>query len=259
MTSGIHISLAAEPLFHVWGVPVNNSLITGIVGSITIMALFIWGAKKVTMNPKSKFANTIETICEMIIDLIEQVMQDRAKSRRYFPFLMTIFIFIVVNNWLGLLPGVGSITVQTAEGVAPLFRGANADLNTTLALAMISVIMTQIYAAKELGVVKHLKKYFSLNPIMTFVGVLELVGEFSKMISFSFRLFGNIFAGEVLLAVIAFLMPIVAPLPFFGLELFVGLVQGLVFTMLTLVFLAIATSDHSEYNHGEASGTHGHA
>lgn len=259
MTNGIHISLAAEPLFHLFGIPINNSLITGIVGSLVIMALFIMAARRVTLHPKSKLANTIEAICEMIIDLIEQVIPDRVKARHYFPFLMTIFIFIVVNNWLGLLPGVGSITVQTTEGVAPLFRGANADLNTTLALAMISVIMTQIYAAQELGIAKHLKKYFSLNPILTFVGVLELVGEFSKMISFSFRLFGNIFAGEVLLAVIAFLMPAIAPLPFFGLEIFVGLVQALVFTMLTLVFLAIATSDHSEYNHGEASGTHGHA
>lgn len=199
------------------------------------------------------FANLMEAVSEAVLGLIEQVTHDRKKSLNFFPFLMTIFLFILINNWLGLLPGVGSITLLTEEGRVPLFRGANADLNTTLALAVISVVMTQIYAARELGVVKHLKKYFSANPIMTFVGMLELVGELSKMVSFSFRLFGNIFAGEVLLAVIAFLMPIVAPLPFFGLELFVGFVQALVFTMLTLVFLTIATSDHSEYNHGGTS------
>jgi F-type H+-transporting ATPase subunit a len=252
----IHISLAAEPLYHVFGVPINNSLITGIVGSTVIIALFVSAARRVTLHPKSKLVNAVETICEMILDLVDEVFHDRAKARKYFPFLMTIFMFILVNNWLGLLPGVGSITVMTKEGLAPLFRGANADLNTTLALAIISVVMTQIYAARELGVAKHLKKYFSLNPIMTFVGMLELVGEFSKMVSFSFRLFGNIFAGEVLLAVIAFLAPLAAPLPFFGLELFVGLVQALVFTMLTLVFLAIATTDHSEYNHAEESVGH---
>ncbi len=252
----IHISLAAEPLYHIFGLPINNSLITAFVGSAVILGLFIPAARKVTLNPKSKFANMIEAICEMILDLVDEVFHDRKKAIKFFPFLMTIFIFIVVNNWLGLLPGVGSITIQTAEGIAPLFRGANADLNTTLALAIISVVMTQIYAARELGVATHLKKYFSLNPIMTFVGMLELVGELSKMVSFSFRLFGNIFAGEVLLAVIAFLSPLIAPLPFFGLELFVGLVQALVFTMLTLVFLAIATTDHSDYNHAETSVVH---
>ncbi|MEX2054817.1 MAG: FoF1 ATP synthase subunit a, partial [Candidatus Andersenbacteria bacterium] len=161
----------------------------------------------------------------------------------------TFFVFILINNWLGLVPGVGSITVTTEHGTAPLFRGATADLNTTLALAIISVVMTHVYAIRELGLFSHLSKYFSLNPVMLFVGLLELVAEFSKMVSFSFRLFGNIFAGEVLLVVIAYLMPVVAPLPFFGLELFVGLVQALVFTMLTLVFLEIATSHH----HGEES------
>lgn len=252
----IHISLAAEPLFHVFGLPINNSLLTGFVGSIVIVVLFSLAAKRVTLNPKSKFANAIEAVCEMILDLINEVFHDRKKSAKFFPFLMTIFIFILIQNWLGLLPGVGSITITTPEGLAPLFRGANADLNTTLALAIISVVMTQVYAARELGVFTHLKKYFSANPIMTFVGMLEIVGEFSKMVSFSFRLFGNIFAGEVLLAVIAYLSPLIAPLPFFGLELFVGLVQALVFTMLTLVFLAIATVDHSEYNHAEASVVH---
>ncbi|MDP3997385.1 MAG: F0F1 ATP synthase subunit A [bacterium] len=246
--SDIHISLAAENIFHLGPFPINNSLIVGVIGSILTFFLFYITARMVKLHPANRFSQAIEAISEAILDLIEQVTQNREKAIRFFPFIMTLFVFILLNNWLGLLPGFGSITINTAEGTVPLFRGANADLNTTLALAIISVVMTHVYAVQQLGLFQHLSKYFSLNPIMLFVGLLEIVSEFSKMISFSFRLFGNIFAGEVLLVVISYLMPLAAPLPFFGLELFVGLVQALVFAMLTLVFLQIATSEHGEHD-----------
>lgn len=242
--SALHISLAAEKLFDLGPIPITNSVLAGVIGSIIIFILFYIAGRSVALVPTGKLSLVLETISEAIVDLIDGVTHNRQKSLRFFPLLMTLFSFILVNNWLGLLPGFGSITLTTAEGVAPLFRGATADLNTTFALAIISVVMTQIYAIKELGLFTHLKKYLSWNPVLLFVGLLELVSEFSKMISFSFRLFGNIFAGEVLLVVIAYLAPMLAPLPFFGLELFVGFVQALVFTMLTLVFLEIATSDH---------------
>ena len=126
----------------------------------------------------------------------------------------------------------------------PLFRGPTADLNTTIALALISVFMIQFYGFKHLGL-KYLKKFFNFsNPINAFIGILELISEFSRIISFAFRLFGNIFAGEVLLTVISFLIPFIAPLPFLGLEIFVGFIQALVFTMLSLVFISMATSHH---------------
>lgn len=237
--SQLHISLAAQPVLHLGPVALNNSLVTGLAGSVLILILFILGRR----------LNVVETSCEAILDVIEKVTHNRAKAIKFFPLLMTLFMFILVNNWLGLLPGVGSITIASPHGPIPLFRAATADLNTTLALAVISVVMTHIYAIRELGLFTHLKKYVSLNPIMLFVGALEFIAEFSKMISFSFRLFGNIFAGEVLLVVISFLTPVLAPLPFFFLELFVGFVQALVFTMLSLVFLEIATSAHGEHNH----------
>ena len=129
--------------------------------------------------------------------------------------------------------------------LVPLLRPANADLNMTLAMAMISVIAAQIFGIITLGIFKHTGKYLNFkSPILFVVGLLELVGEVAKMVSFSFRLFGNIFAGEVLLTVIAFLLPIVAPLPFYGLELFVGLIQALVFMMLTAVFIKSAVTSH---------------
>ena len=162
----------------------------------------------------------------------------------------TLFIFIIFLNWFGLLPGVGTIGFyeieeghEVAEKVfVPLFRAGSADLNTTLALALISVVSIQISGIKTLGK-EYIGRFFNFkNPIYFFVGILELISEFSKIISFAFRLFGNIFAGEVLLTVIAFLIPVIAPLPFLGLELFVGFIQALVFSMLTSVFLSLATT-----------------
>lgn len=254
--SAIHISLAAEEIFKIGPITITNSLLAAFVGSGIILALFIVAARQVALRPTNTFSLAIETITDALLGLIQNVTNDAKKAQAFFPLLMTLFMFILINNWLGLLPGVGSITIATHEGVVPLFRGANADLNTTIGLAIISVVMTQVYAIKQLGVITHLKKYISLNPVLLFVGILEFVSEFSKMISFSFRLFGNIFAGEVLLLVIAYLAPALAPLPFFALELFVGLVQALVFTMLTLVFLEIATSDHSGHSDHEETPEH---
>jgi F-type H+-transporting ATPase subunit a len=240
----IHISLAAEPIFRLGPITITNSLLTALAGSGIIFSLFYSASRQVALYPKGRLSQLIESLCELVLALIQQMTGSRQKAAQFFPLLLTIFIFVVINNWIGLLPGIGSVVIKTAESTVPLFRGANADLNTTLALAIVSVVAIQFYALRELGFRRHMKKYFTLDPIYSFVGLLELISEFSKVISFSFRLFGNIFAGEVLLLVIAYLLPLIGPLPFFGLELFVGLIQALVFTMLTLVFLVIATADH---------------
>lgn len=246
----MHISFSADTLFHLGQLAITNSLLTSLIGTLFIAVLFGLAGRYTALHPKSTFALAVESIFEAILGLIESITHSREKARRFFPLLATFFLFILINNWIGLLPGVGPITVVTDHGAVPLFRGANADLNTTLALAVISVVATHAYAVKQLGLFSHLRKYVSPNPILLFVGILEFISEFAKMVSFSFRLFGNIFAGEVLLVVIGVVAPIIAPLPFFGLELFVGLVQALVFTMLTLVYLEVATSDHG---HGEVS------
>lgn len=249
--SGPHISLAAESVITLGGLAVTNAMLAGLVGSVLIVTVFVFGARRVAISPQGRFGLAIESISEGILGLIEDVTGSRPKALRYFPLLMTLFVFILINNWLGLLPGVGSITVDTTHGSVPLFRGATADLNTTLGLAIISVVMTHVYAIRELGLFSHLRKYVSWNPVLLFVGILEILADVSKMISFAFRLFGNIFAGEVLLVIMAYLVPLAGPLPFFALELFVGLVQALVFTMLTLVFLQIASA-----HHGDAAETH---
>jgi F-type H+-transporting ATPase subunit a len=185
-----------------------------------------------------------EILIEGLENLFSSVLHEKAKL--FFPLLATYFIYIISLNWAGLFPGFGTIGLEKIEeghrAFIPLFRAGTADLNTTMAFALLSVLIIQLAGLKMLGL-SYLKKFFIFNnPIMFFVGLLELMGEFTKIISFSFRLFGNIFAGEVLLTVIAFLMPIIAPIPFLGLELFVGFIQSVVFSMLTCVFLSVATT-----------------
>ena len=167
-------------------------------------------------------------------------------SISFSPLIASLFFFIITANWAGLLPGVGTVGFFHEGGeFIPLLRGATADLNTTVALALVSVVAIQYFGFTTIGF-RYSSRFLNFsNPIYFVLGLLELVSEISKIISFAFRLFGNIFAGEVLLAVMAFLMPFIVPLPFLMMELFVGFIQALVFSMLTAVFLQVAVS------HGE--------
>ncbi len=240
------ISLAAEPIFKIDGFLLTNSLFASLILSLFLLFfVLIFASRKLEKIPKGRsLQNIVETFLEMFYRLFESITGEL--TSKIFPLAMTFFIFILFSNWLGLLPGFGSIGIweEAEEGkiLKPLLRGPTADINTTLGLALISVITIQYLGLKNLGS-HYLKKFFNFgNPIKTFVGLLELLSEFSKIISFAFRLFGNIFAGEVLLTVMAFLIPFIVPMPFIGLELFVGLIQAFVFTMLTLVFIRVATS-----------------
>jgi len=176
------------------------------------------------------------------------VLGGRAMSEKYFPLIASVFTFILISNWLGLLPVVGSVGIREDHSFIPLFRAPAADLNFTVVLAIVSVFAVQILGVVAVGAGKHFSKYFTLkNPILTFAGLLEFIAEFVKIISFSFRLFGNVFAGEVLLIIIGFLVPYILPLPFLFLEVFVGFVQALIFAMLTLVFVAMAVREHEAH------------
>jgi len=164
-------------------------------------------------------------------------------QRKIFIVSLTFFVFILVPNWLGILPGIGSVGFYEEGKFIPFFRSPNSDLNMTLSLAILSVLLAQYYGIQQLGFSHYLKKFLNLkSPSGFFIGILELIGEFAKVISFSFRLFGNVFAGEVLLITISALMPLIAPLPFIFLEFFVGLIQALIFAILTAIFIKVATS-----------------
>ena len=287
----LNISLAAERLWTVWGLPVSNAYITTWLVMALILVLSWLATRKMSVIP-----GNIQLIAEMIVGGLYDFFGAIAGKhiKQFFPIVASLFLFILAANWVGLLPGVGTIgfyrsekpqtaVVETAPETAvqkkqeepsadvaagtkgtgetdaaagehgktefvPLFRAATADLNMTLALAIVSVIAMQYYGFLNLGG-HYLGRFINFkDPIQFSVGLLELVSDISKVISFAFRLFGNIFAGEVLLAVIAFLMPFIVPLPFLFMELFVGLIQALVFSMLSTAFFAVAVS-HGEGEH----------
>lgn len=239
------ISIKAEELFHLGGLTVTNSLLLSFVVLVFLVILAINLNGKLKTVP-GKVQSVFELLFDEALKLMDSILGSRTNSLKYFPLVATIFIFVLFSNWFGLLPGVGSIGLYEGEKLVPLFRSPSADLNFTIALAIISIISVNIFGIMALGFKRHSSKFFNFkNPILSFVGILELISEFVKVISFSFRLFGNVFAGEVLLVIIGFLVPYIVPLPFLFLEVFVGFIQAFIFSMLTLVFISMSVS-HEE-------------
>lgn len=242
-----HISIKAEPIFHVLGIGVTNSYLASIIVIIATLFIGINYKKQTTASKKSGFFYTLHFIFSSIYNMFYSVVGENINL--FFPLLISFFLYVLLQNWFGLVPGVGSIIVKIQENqesaFVPLLRGNTADLNTTLALGISSIVMIQYYGIRFLGFKTYTSKFINLaNPIAFFIGILEILSEVSKIFSFSFRLFGNIFAGEVLLTIVAFLVPVLASFPFLVLELFVGFIQALVFTMLTAVFINAAVQKH---------------
>lgn len=250
------VSLTPEIIGNLWGLPITNTLLTSwlaMAALILVAAVF----KGTLRYMPGKFQNAIEMVVESVLDFMTNIANDRKTAERFFPVVGTIFLFVITANWMGILPGVGSIgffvphlsavSAQTGAGETefiPLFRSVHSDLTMTLALALLVVIMSHIVGLFSIGAKHHIGKFISFkSPVAFFVGILEAISEIAKIISFSFRLFGNVFAGEVLLIIIAFLVPYVAPVPFLGLELFVGFIQALIFAVLAMMFFTSATRE----------------
>ena len=244
-----HIVLAPEILGYVGPLPITNTLMVSWIVMAILIALSIAATRKVALVPVSRLQGMFEIVIDAVYTLAKDLSADKAKV--FFPIALTFFLFIFTANLLGLFPGFATIGFNRVEGDhtvwIPLLRSMGSDLNMTLGLALVSAGLTHYYAVKYLGVGGYLKKWFSLNPIMLFVGVLELVSEVTKVVSLSFRLFGNIFAGEVVLATISSLLAFIAPLPFYLLELIVAFVQAAVFMMLTLVFMSLLAEKHESH------------
>lgn len=241
----MEISIAAEQIAHIDGLPITNTLILAwlVMGILVLFAAL--STLKLKLVPGG-LQGAAEVIVEKAYDFTKGVIGSDKHTEKIFPFITTFFIFILLSNWLGLFPGVGTIGMEGngEHHFLPFLRAPASDLNTTLAFAVISVIITNIFGIAAIGFFKHFGKFISFkSPIGFFVGILELIAEIAKILSFSFRLFGNIFAGEVLLVVVGSLVPYIAPLPFLGLEIFVGFIQALVFSMLTLVFIKVAITE----------------
>lgn len=245
----IEIVLHGEKLGEIAGLTITNAMVYSWFVTLVLVALAFVIRKKTALVP-SRFQGAVEGVVGGAFDFMADTLGSITKAKKFFGFIATLFLFILMNNWLALLPVTAIGTYhQTPHGelLVPFFRTTNSDLNHTLILAVLAVVMIQVFGITTLGFFKYAHKFFVnplKDPIGAFIGILELVSEIAKMISFSFRLFGNIFAGEVLLVIISYLLPFGAPLPFMFLELFVGLIQAVVFATLTLVFVKIATSEH---------------
>lgn len=222
-------------------------MLLGLLTATAVLSLFGLAASASQLWPKNKLAFYAETLVELVVNLFADSFSSRQKALRHLPLLLSLFVFILASNLSGLLPGVGSVTVQTADGQAPLLRAFTTDLNATLALALLSIGAVQFYALRELGLRGHLRHYFSgqpWKPMNLFIGLNEVFSELLRIVTLSMRLFGVIYAGEVLLNAIAGLsgnLAWAATLPIMLLEIFFSLIQAYLFMMLTTVYLAVAT------------------
>ncbi|MGA2090538.1 MAG: F0F1 ATP synthase subunit A [Endomicrobiales bacterium] len=238
------VSLKPEIITQIGSFAFTNTAGATLLTDAVIISVAFFLNRYLSVNP-GRLQNLLESIIEYLYELTQQIAGDRVES--IFPWFIGFFFFIFLSNILGLFPGFATIQLleKGTHEYIPLLRTATSDLNVTIALSVVSIVATHVLSIRHIGVLNYLKRFFALNPIFMFVGVLELVGEGTKLISLSFRLFGNIFAGEVVINTISTIMSFSAffgPLPFLGLEIIVALVQALVFAMLTMVFMSIMTT-----------------
>jgi F-type H+-transporting ATPase subunit a len=277
--------IAAEAIFHFGSFAITNSLLTAWAAVALFIVLAVLVNRSLTSGAPGRFQSAVEALLEFMLGYVDQVTGDRAKSRKFLPLVGTLFLFILACNWMGALPGFGSITrtvmVDGHLENAPLLRPANADLNLTLAMALLTVVTSHVVGMITVGFFAHWNRFIALGTVVRgfkkgginimvgliemVVGFIELVSEVAKVASLSLRLFGNIFAGEVLMTVMFSLVAYVVPLPFSFLELIVGVVQATVFSMLALVYLTILSEkphggeeEHDEDSVGEAHGIEPH-
>lgn len=295
-----HVVLHGEPIFSTGPAWLTNSLLTTFIVDIVLIGLALLATSRMSLVPKG-FQNVMEVLIEYLYSLSTSVAG--ARARQFFPVVATIFLFVLLSNYTGLIPGMGSIgyyqypaeggehalvldsqlamadgnlvltqpianNLATEDGhgpkFVPLFRAPSADLNMTFALAIVTVVLVQYWGVQALGG-SYFKKFINtsgqgfMKGVNIFVGILEIISELSRILAFGFRLFGNVFAGEIVLATMAFLVTFWLPMPFYILELFVGFVQALVFMMLALVFGTMATVSHGHDDHEHHHETAGDA
>ncbi|EKD32950.1 MAG: hypothetical protein ACD_76C00108G0001 [uncultured bacterium] len=257
------VPAAAESIFHIGSMPITNSMINAWIAVVFFVIFGLVMRKRAEMLPK-KLQNAVELILETMINEMDKVTGSRVNTKRFLPIVGSIFFFVLFSNWIGLIPGTGSIGIyEMVHGeveLVPLFRPATSDLNMTLAMSVISLVLWHAFGLVSLGFVSHFSKFFNFRGIVHsikkgpmqiltsivefFVGLLEVISEVAKALSLSLRLFGNIFAGEVLLTVMLGIFSYVLPVPFMFLELLVGLIQATIFAMLVLAFMTVSTQEH---------------
>lgn len=254
MQSGINVILAPEQIGNFFGIPITNTLITSWAVIVVLLALSLLISSRLKLVP-GRFQLLFEWLVEFVYDYVAETLESRELARTFFPYLTTIFLFAFTSNLLEFLPGVGSIGFYNAAGAfTPLFRSVNTDLNVTLMLAIVSFFTIEITGIIVIGFFKYAGKFINVTHgfIPFVVGIIEVFSEIARIVSFSFRLFGNIFAGETLLLVVIYFIPYIGPVPIMAFELFVGFVQAAIFALLTLFFIKIAVMEP----HGEEAHSH---
>ena len=248
--SGIHVVLKAEEVGSVMGFPITNSLIMTLVATALLLGFSKLFSSKLALIP-GRLQAGIEWLFESVLDFMAETLEDEKMARKFFPLIMTIFLFVLVANLLAFLPGVGSILIQHGGETVPLLRAPAADLNMTLALAIIAFLVIEITGLLALGFFKYGSKYVNFSsPVNFVVGIIELLSNTGRLISFSFRLFGNIFAGEVMIIVAGFFAAYLLPVPLMAFEVFVAFIQAVVFAMLTLFFIKLSVMEpHGDDSH----------
>jgi F-type H+-transporting ATPase subunit a len=251
----IEIHLPPAHLFSIGPLPITNSMVLGFVGIAVMITVLALAAHQLKAGKKNRFVGLIQWVFEGMYGTVLEIIPDKKMAKSIAPLALTIFFTVLSTYWVSILPGVGSIKLGDNE----LLRGLPTDLNFTFALALITMVAVQYYAIKHHGFFGNAGRYLInplKNPIGAFEGFLELIGEFSRLVALALRLFGNAFAGEVLLMIVGILSGYVASLslPFFmAFELFIGFIQAYVFYMLTIIFASLAVQSHGDSHSPEHS------
>lgn len=243
---GIHVAIAGERLGSVLGIPVTNALVASFIVLTVLIVLALFVGKRLRMIP-GRLQSVFEHVVELVYDFVADTLGSREMARRFFPLIVTMFFFIWFANMMEFLPGIGSILYRGE----PLLRSVNTDLNTPLALSLIAFFVIEITGILTIGFVKYGGKFITFrSPIDFAVGLIELIGELVRIVSLSFRLFGNILAGEVVLTVAKYFVPYLLPVPLMMFEIFIGSLQAAIFALLTLFFIKLAiTEPHGSESH----------
>lgn len=265
------VPLAAEPIAHLGAFPITNSMVNAWIVTAFFMVVAFVATRRQGLVPHGVH-NVFESVIETLSNEIEKIAGSRKLARQFFPLIATIFFVVLANNWLGLLPGTGTVGMyELVHGeieLIPLLRSAGSDLNFTLAIAVTAVLFSHFAGVRAVGFIDYFSKFVNVKGIVKAikhgpmavvtaiiefgVGLIEIIGEVAKTLSLSLRLFGNVFAGEILMTVMLGLASYVVPIPFMFLEILVGVVQATVFAMLTLVYLVIATTPHGGHDEHHA-------
>ncbi len=234
-------STGPETIIAISGLKVTNTLLATLVVDAVIILLIVLIRRRMSLVP-GKLQAAAEGIVDYLRTTTEQVAG--ARTDMIFPWVAIFFIYIALSNFIGLIPGFGTIGFYREHGFVPLLHVSTSDLNLTLALAVTSVVASNALAIRSNGLGGHLNRFFGLSPLLLFVGILELLQELTKFVTFSFRLYGNISAGEAVLGTMATLASFIVPVPFLAFEILVAVIQGMVFALLTMAFMTILTEPH---------------